>query len=85
MKKYKYTYFLLFFILLFCTTNTFASGNYSAKSECVSVNVHRQKSNIVFSSDIIVYKYRINNGILQYRRWNETKGVWVDSKWIDAK
>lgn len=34
--------------------------------------------------DVIVTKYRIEvaTGRLQYRRWNETKGCWVDPEWI---
>ncbi len=31
---------------------------------------------------MIVKKYRVSNGVLQYRRWNETRGYWVDKKWI---
>lgn len=36
-------------------------------------------------ADVIVIKYRVNptTGKRQYRRWNETKGVWVDPYWID--
>lgn len=34
-------------------------------------------------ADVIVTKYRINNGVYQYRRWNETRGYWVDSDWIN--
>ena len=35
--------------------------------------------------DVIVTKYRINptTGHMQYRRWNETWGYWVDPEWID--
>lgn len=33
-------------------------------------------------SSVIVYKFRIKNGVRQYRRWNETKGCWVDPVWI---
>lgn len=33
----------------------------------------------------IVYKYRVWNGKLQYRRWNETRGYWVDPQWLDAE
>lgn len=35
-------------------------------------------------ADVIVFKYRYNptTGDLQYRRWNETKGCWVDPEWI---
>lgn len=35
-------------------------------------------------SDVYVTRYRVNNGKLQKRRWNETKGVWVDPYWIDV-
>ena len=36
-------------------------------------------------ADVIVFKYRTNpvTGKWQYRRWNETKGCWVDPEWID--
>ena len=37
---------------------------------------------IVPYADVIVTKYRVKNGQVQYRRWNETKGYWVDSDWI---
>ncbi len=33
-------------------------------------------------ADVIVRIYRSNGKILQYRRWNETRGYWVDSDWI---
>lgn len=34
-------------------------------------------------ADKIIYRYRVHNGIYQYRRWNETKACWVDPYWID--
>ena len=36
-------------------------------------------------ADIIEYKYRINMKTKkqQYRRWNRTRGYWVDPDWID--
>ena len=34
-------------------------------------------------ADVIVEKYRMFNGVLQYRRWNETRNCWVDPDWID--
>ena len=38
-------------------------------------------------ADVIVTKYRLDTvtGHMQYRRWNETKGCWVDPEWIDIK
>lgn len=34
-------------------------------------------------ADNIVVKYRTVNGVRQYRRWNATKGRWVDPDWIN--
>lgn len=34
-------------------------------------------------SDTIETKYRYYNGHLQYRRWNATKGYWVDTHWTN--
>lgn len=36
-------------------------------------------------ADVIVTKYRNYHGTLQYRRWNETRGYWVDKSWITLK
>ncbi|WNX83501.1 hypothetical protein RWV98_12905 [Agathobaculum sp. NTUH-O15-33] len=38
---------------------------------------------IILRADVIVYKTRIHEGRQQYRRWNETRGYWVDPEWID--
>lgn len=35
-------------------------------------------------AEVIVNKYRNYNGKTQYRRWNETRGYWVDPYWIDV-
>ena len=34
------------------------------------------------AADHIEMKFRNNNGWLEYRRWNSTKGYWVDPYWI---
>lgn len=34
-------------------------------------------------ADVIETKYRLYNGVLQYRRWNATRNYWVDPYWID--
>lgn len=34
--------------------------------------------------DVIVVKFRYNNGVLQCRRWNETRGYWVDPYWVNV-
>lgn len=36
------------------------------------------------SQDIIIKKYRVYNGRIQYRRWNDTKKIWYDPFWIDV-
>ena len=41
-----------------------------------------ENEGIVPYADVIVRKYRVINGVTQYRRWNATKGYWVDSDWI---
>ena len=40
-----------------------------------------ENSAIMPQADVIEVKYRVNNGKLQYRRWNATRGYWVDSTW----
>lgn len=39
--------------------------------------------NIQPRAEVIEIKYRIYNGVPQYRRWNATYGYWVDPEWID--
>ncbi len=34
------------------------------------------------ATDVIETKYRLYYGKIQYRRWNATKGKWVDPHWI---
>ena len=34
-------------------------------------------------ADVIETKYRWNNGIIQWRRWNASRGKWVDPYWIN--
>lgn len=64
--------------ILSVTGRTYASElNISNKSLDVSESQY-------FTSDVIVEKYRLYKGKLQYRRWNETKRYWVDSEWIDV-
>lgn len=36
------------------------------------------------ATDEIYWKYRVYNGVLQKRRWNATKQVWVDPYWINV-
>lgn len=50
------------------------------------VQVQSEQSDIGIApcADEIVTKFRLIDGKkLQYRRWNQTRGNWVDKKWID--
>lgn len=50
------------------------------------VQVQSEQSDIGIApcADEIVTKFRLVDGKkLQYRRWNQTRGYWVDKKWID--
>lgn len=49
----------------------------------MAISQSTSESTIAPCADVIVYKYRIYNGKQQYRRWNETRGYWVDPYWID--
>ena len=75
-------------ICTFCTMvmiSAFVPVSYAA--ECLSTitpNISSSESEIVPYADVIVYEYRIYNGVQQYRRWNETRGYWVDPYWIDV-
>lgn len=48
----------------------------------ISVDVEENNEQI-FTSDIIIVKYRLYEGKKQYRRWNATKQCWIDPDWID--
>lgn len=51
-------------------------------AEVVSApQVVAEDSTIMPRADVIEVKYRMYNGKLQYRRWNATRGYWVDSAW----
>lgn len=50
----------------------------------VQVQSEQSDIGIVPCADEIVTKFRLIDGKkLQYRRWNQTRGYWVDKKWID--
>ena len=36
-------------------------------------------------ADEIVMKFRVHNNKVLYRRWNQTRGYWVDKDWITLK
>ena len=36
-------------------------------------------------ADVVYYVYRTRDGWIQKRRWNETRGYWVDPYWINVQ
>ena len=61
----------------------------SAMSATVTAQAAEEQSTVQsFSAgiqpyaDVIVTKYRAYQGKFQKRRWNETRGYWVDPDWI---
>lgn len=56
----------------------------SEQNLLISSDANMEENEIVLYADSIIYKYRVANNRLQYRRWNETRNYWVDSEWIDV-
>lgn len=75
MKRIKYCFIV--FLLLFVVDRS--SAETVGQTYAFEQEWSLEKSN----EDVIVYKYRMWNGKVQYRRWNKTKGYWVDANWID--
>lgn len=48
------------------------------------VQVQQGNELITPRADVIKRIYRISHGVLQYRRWNQTRGYWVDPEWING-
>lgn len=71
------------FILLSLTILTLFSACIPVCASEVSPSPEASISVIEPRADVIVYKYRVVDGVYQYRRWNETQGYWVDPYWID--
>lgn len=80
MKKKIITYALAGMLIVgvgFCTPVMVEASNLTA-------NVYQSSSDkLVLRADVIETKTRIYHGRQQYRRWNKTRGKWVDPAWID--
>lgn len=72
-------------LLAVCCAQFISVGSYAAEVKPVeTAETYAASSGIeIMSTDVIVKKYRVYNGRLQYRRWNQTKNRWVDAGWID--
>ena len=53
------------------------------ESESQVQTIQNDDIGIAPCADEIVTKFRINKDKLQYRRWNQTRGYWVDKHWIN--
>ena len=60
-----------------------AAETAEADEQVISVSAAATDPGIEPQADVIVWKYRMYNGQMQKRRWNETKQVWVDPYWIN--
>lgn len=87
--KMKFTCMLMSVILMaICANSAGAIENYPCQSNiltesAVSTNISEFKP--VLYADTIIYRYRVNEeGVKQYRRWNDTNHCWVDEDWIDC-
>jgi len=62
-----------------------------AKSSIGNTAIVFEKDNdtIIINADVIIEVFRVlwsptyPNGVLQVRRWNETRGYWVDPDWTN--
>lgn len=70
-------------IVCVCAAAIVACTSVSTPAFASEVIVENETSTVMPCADVIVYKYRISNGVYQYRRWNQTQGYWVDPEWID--
>lgn len=68
-------------IFLITTLTPFSYATNSYIPTILNKTIH--ETSIIPYADVIVYKFRVYNGKRQYRRWNQTRGYWVDSHWID--
>ena len=53
------------------------------ESESQVQTIQNDDIGIAPCADEIVTKFRLNKDKLQYRRWNQTRGYWVDKHWIN--
>ena len=53
------------------------------ESESQVQTIQNDDIGIAPCADEIVTKFRAYNGKVQYRRWNQTRGYWVDKHWIN--
>ncbi len=75
--------FVLLMMALVLTGGLTTPAKAHVSVEQPTIAVSTGISEIVPHADQIVIYTRTHNGKRQYRRWNETRGYWVDPDWID--
>lgn len=86
MKKQLIITFITTIMLLISTPDVFANETSISNITLQNPDIFTEYSSEISPyADIIEYKYRINTKTKkqQYRRWNRTRGYWVDPDWID--
>ena len=59
---------------------TIAGSGMTAKADTIEKAIVTDST----KGDQIIIKYRISNGILQYRHWNASRNCWVEPDWINV-
>ena len=76
-----------FLVSVMCVAMLGAMGSMSVHAAAIDIPspiVVESTEEIEPRADIIEIKYRVTpDNKLQYRRWNSTRGYWVDPYWID--
>lgn len=83
MKTFHKLIFVLFFGFL--SIGLFADlTSVSAQEDVTESVVIAQEDTTVYSGDVIVWKYKVMNGKLYKRKYNQTTKKWIGS-WIPAQ
>lgn len=78
--------FILVVLLSIWIVDMFPNNSFAMEMNVVErgTDTTRSSNVHVIQKAVIITKYRMYKGKLQYRRWNSTTGTWVDPCWIDA-
>lgn len=82
----KYNNFILIFLLCFTYSTIFYDIPVSAQEITTlptTTTISVENDTVVYSGDIIVWKYKNVNGKLYKRKYNQTTQKWIGS-WIPA-
>ncbi|MCQ4022070.1 MULTISPECIES: hypothetical protein [unclassified Ruminococcus] len=84
MKSIKKTVAFVLCALTLLSSAVIASAAETANAEEETITVTAIKPGDEPQGDQIYWKYRKYFGVLQKRRWNATKRIWVDKAWINV-